>query len=69
MIRTVGDLIRRLRDFDPNSRVLVTGVDCGGYDACWKDDFEVENRPNVYPAGIVRVTGSGEDVDGSGRVI
>jgi hypothetical protein len=68
-VKTVGDLIQRLQDFDPSTPVIVSGVDCGGYNAAWKDDFDVTGYPNAHPNGIVRVDGAGNDTDDFGRVI
>lgn len=64
MILTVAELIAKLQAMPQDARVLASGVDCGGYDACWKDDCDV-----TLENGIVYVDGEGTDVTDTGEPI
>jgi hypothetical protein len=56
-MRTVGELIQALQQFNPRDRVVITGPDADGYDWAWKPDFEVEKKRAT--SAIVYVGGTG----------
>lgn len=57
-MKTVGELIQALQQFDPRDRVVITGAAVGGYDWAWKPDFTVEKQRAT--SAIVYVQGTGD---------